>query len=206
MPSLKKIQDITSKMGIKIDSFHIKNFFERLQNINFEEIGPNDKKQDDSTKKEKSIIIHKTSLLNKNNNRDNEENTNKKNNRLKNKNRWLTFICQIFKISVLIAIVISTIIMSYYSALCIRDREVLEDRLARYKDSMFLEYMLRLSLNKKQQKQEFYNIKLEEAKKIRKKTWGFFGRFIDFCTRVLIKKSAYDSVPLLIPPKPLYTK
>ncbi|AIB09840.1 hypothetical protein M951_chr2145 (nucleomorph) [Lotharella oceanica] len=66
IPTLKKIEDIISKIGIKIDQIFIKKFLEKLQKIDFKMTEINGRKKIEFIKKQKPIIIYKNSLLQNN--------------------------------------------------------------------------------------------------------------------------------------------
>lgn len=59
IPTLKKMEDIISKIDIEIKHDYIKNFLEKLQKINFEEAEVNGRKRIDFIKKQKPIIVYK---------------------------------------------------------------------------------------------------------------------------------------------------
>jgi len=131
---------------------------------------------------------------------DEAEMNGRKKDRQKNKSRCLVITNRVIIISIIIIMgVASTAMVAYFGANCIRDREVLEARLAQYKETLSLQYIMFPNINEKMHTEHFCNLKRDEAIKIRKKTWGVFGAFVDACTRVLTKKSARDSLPLLYP-------
>jgi len=130
---------------------------------------------------------------------DEAEMNGRKKDRQKNKSRCLVITNRVIIISIIIMGVVSTAMITYFGTSCIKDREALEADLARYEESLKRQYMMYPVPNIKVHMWHFCDLKLDEAIKIRKKTWGVFGAFVDACTRVLTKKSARDSLPLLYP-------